>query len=377
MKRFILAFSMFSVWLAIASTYYMCVIKGQCDGNETVETIPTTTSKPNIKKTIVLDTITSLVSTVKKVDSLVAVENTINTNDTLKISGLKIYDKQSLLKKYYSNFKIYKNKSRVRIPIGISEYGYVVAKHMDSVNSALTVKGFYNQEETPEQGQQRATFIKERLTKLGIPSRLITTTSVLRIFDYNNNTFIGGIQFDFKKTDSVIRLNKVDYTLFKNSQNEIVSDLDKDTIIEKMAALATKEEIKITDIDMEAITKKKPTIVPSAEVKKATKPVVKKEKASFTVTERDFKNQKFKASKSLKKFLETHKTAKSIKLMGYSNAGKNTGDTYNKGLELANLVKDYISEKGLYNGKTSINALKKQPLVANDTIREGVTLIVQ
>lgn len=372
MKRFILAFSMFSVWLAIASTYYICVIKGQCAGEEIVETMPKTTPKPTIPEKVIKDSSSSVASAEKNTDSIPTLENEIISNDTLKVSGLKIYDQQNLLKAYYGNFKIYKNKSTVKIPLGISEYGYVIAKHMDSVNSELTIKGFYNQEETPEYGLQRATSIKERLTKLGIPSKLITTTSKKRIFEYTYNKFVGGIEFNFQKSDSVINLNSVDYSLFKNTQHKV---LDENLAKE---ITSTYKEPQITDVDMEAITKNASKVNTAAEAKK---PIItetsKKDNISFTVTEKDFRNEKFKPSRNFKKFLETYKASNKIQLTGYSNTNESANDNYNKGLKLANLVNTYLIEKVKYSGKTTTNAVKKESAVKNDIIREGVTLIVK
>lgn len=374
MKRFILALSMFSIWLAIASTYYMCVIKGMCNTTQTIEAVPTNTQKPILKKAVILDTNPIITSAEKTPDTLVTQENETATNDTLKITGLKIYDQNNLLKSYSGNFKIYKNSPSVRIPLGISEYGYVLAKHMDETDTELVIKGFYNQEETAEQGIQRATFIKECLTKLGIPSQLITTGTQSAIYTYNYNTFFGGIQFNFKKSDSVITLNRVDYSLFNNTKKEVIED--NGPLKETAVAFAAKN--KITDADIDAITKKEPAVVPSAKAKKPTLPIIpKKERISYTVTEGDFRNEKFKASKNFRKFLETYQTAKSIQLMGYSNASENAKDNYNKGIKLANLVNSYIADKGSYIGKTTTNALKNKTLTTNGTIREGVTLIIQ
>lgn len=379
MKRFILAFSMFSVWLAIASTYYVCVIKGLCNGSEIVEESPVITKKPIVQKKVVLDSTSNFASAEKKQDSIAILESTVTSIDTLKISGLRILDDNYLLKAYYSNFRTYKNSTNVRIPMGISEYGYVIAKHMDSVNSALLIKGYYNQEETSEQGTVRATYIKDRLTKLGIPETLINIASVPAIYEYNNNKFIGGIQFDFKKTDTVFRLKRVDYTLFKNIKDKKISTeslTDIDTVAPEIAK-ATNEKVQITEVDMEAITKKESVEAPLVETKIETKPIVKKEKISFTVTNKDFRNNKFKASKSFKKFIETHKTKKSIQLVGYSNTNENTTENYNKGLELANLVKSYMTEKSIYSGKISTNASKNEVLRENESTKEGVTLIIQ
>lgn len=372
MKRFILAFSMFSAWLAIASTYYVCVVKGLCDDTQIVEETPVVSKKPIVQKKVTLDSSSNFTCAEKNLDSLAFTENKVTTIDTLKISGLQIYDSNHLLKTYYSNFKIYKNSTNVRIPMGISEYGYVIAKHMDSVNSSLIINGYYNQEENPEQGIQRAEYIKERLTILGIPETLINTTPVPAIYEYSNNKFIGGIQFNFKKIDSVFRLKKVDYTLFKNTQGK--KSTNSNTASSK---LNTGNNSQITDADMEAITKQETTVVPSAKEKKESMPTIKKEKIRFTVTNKDFRNNKFKASKSFKKFIESHQTAKSIQLLGYSNANENATKNYNKGLELANLVKSYMIDKGIYSGKTTTNASKNEALEENKAIKEGVTLIIQ
>jgi len=371
MKRFILAASIFSVWLAIASTYYMCVIKGMCGGSDST-TIVTETPKVTKPAIVKKEPIAAPVQKIK--DTLAIAEETTTTIDTLKSAGLKIYDKDFLLKSYFGNFKIYKDKPQVTIAFSISEYGYVLAKHMDSVNSTLSIKGYHNQEETTEKGLQRADFVKDRLIKLGIPENLITTVSQPAIYDYNYNKFTGGIEFNFKKLDTLLNINTIDYSLFNNSKKVAVNNVTPpQQVIQE--ATPSKPEPNISDSEIKAITKTTPKETAKAAIT-PTPSKTKKENISFTVTEKYFKNNKFKASKSFKKFMKTHKGSPNLKLIGYSNANKNTNDNYNKGLELVNLVNSYLLNEGIYNGKATTQALKGQKFSSENTIKEGVTLII-
>ena len=158
MKRLILTFSVFIIWLFISGSYYACVIKGVCNDS-------TITNQEDIEKPIEKKIVEPIV--IKEKPKLIQVEDTtkskltnVNTNDTinpnefvvkndtiqtsdlekiepivvkidsLKQSGLVIADQEKTLKKYSSNFFIYPNKKRVLISSLIADYGLTIKNHI-------------------------------------------------------------------------------------------------------------------------------------------------------------------------------------------------------------------------------------------------------
>ena len=357
---------MFSIWLAIASTYYMCVIKGVCSDTKKNEINTPITQKTVTPKIPVVDTTFVFEEEIK--DSLDFISNEV-TIDSLKNNGLQIYDNGNLLKTYYGDFKIFKNLPKVQISYGISEYGYVIAKHMDSVDSALNIKGYYNKEETIEHGLQRANFIKERLVKLGIPVELIQTSSLEAIFEYNKyNNFVGGIEFNFKTLDSTITFKKIDYSLFKNLKEPAVKQsIQQETTVIKQNIIG--ENKKTNDFSLNNFDENT--------AKKTLETPIENKKIFFTVTENSFRNNKFKPNRNFKEFIKTHSNAKSLELVGYSNSSINNNTNYNQAILLAQSVNDYIKSKSFFNGKIIVSALKKQEVSIKNNIREGVTLIIE
>ena len=368
MKRFLLALSIFSVWLAIASTYYICVIKGACD-SKNIEQVVKTPVPPIIKTKIVETTTNNTISDSLKItqDNLV-VAITQKTVDSLITSNLKIYDKDYLLKSYYGNFKIFKNRPRVQIPFSISEYGFVIAKHMDSINSSLIINSYYNAEETKTEGLARASFIKDRLVKLGITDQLIAVNTQKALFEYNKyGKFIGGINFQFKPLDSVINLNKIDYTSIKNTTETPITtaNLDTTTFINTPVVVKPELEKKPIEVTENKIATEEPISINT------------KEKITYSISEYNFKNNKFKANKKFKKFIKKNANAKNVRLVGYSNKSNNSKDNYDKGILLSTMVLKYFNEEGLFVGKTKLTALKNQVKSIDGNINEGVTLIIE
>ena len=96
MKRFVLATSIFFIWLAIASSYYMCVIKGICGGTGIENQTEVVTQEPPKKTVVKKESINPVVDKIK--DTTAIAEESIVSVDSLKSGSLKIYDQDFLLK---------------------------------------------------------------------------------------------------------------------------------------------------------------------------------------------------------------------------------------------------------------------------------------
>ncbi len=383
MRQLLLSFFVFSIWATLASTYYTCVIKGLCISNDTT----TESKKPNIiqknkkdsntlTKTITTplnsktDTINEFATIKGKLDSTkTATDHLKNLNDSLKPSQLNVFYKDELVIHFASNFRIYENSDRIQIPFGISTYGHAIAKEMNTKNLLLTITSYYNKNETSEIGKNRARGMAERLIKLGIHDSLITTKTQHALFDFNKGKFKGGITFSFQSSKMPVNLKHIDYT---SVEIPIVEKIEFDN------TQITYPKIANTTPEIEISKKEIPkTITQSTDLKEKTS--VQKEISiitkSFTVTQLNFKNAKFKGSRGLKTFITENKSAKKIRLIGYTNESENPVDNYQAGLALATSVKSYILKKGFSNAIISTTALKTQK--KGIPLDFGVTLLIE
>ena len=357
MKGILLTILVFLTWFAIAGSYYTCAIKGLCDSEETFKS-------PSSKDS---DQTTSTIKSniIKKTDNASAEINSDNNSDlnnkidSLISGGLQIYDGKQLVKSYYGNFKIYENNTKIQTPYGLSNYGFDLAAHMDETNSRLTVIGYFNLNEKDTIGIKRAEFIKDRLVKLGIPEKIITTESKKAIFNFENRRFRGGIQFEFEKLDSVITLNAVNFDQEVPLKNP--ASIKSELSVEEFLDNYTKPIVEKTKDTTNKVIDKKP--------------VKKLPKAKFIIFQESFKRGKFKASRDFKNFIETHKNAKKITLIGFSNLDDDSVENRQKGFDLANAVEDYISRKKLTNA--SIRISSKRNIKSGTSKKESVTLLIE
>ena len=88
MKRFLLAFIMFSAWFAIAGSYYTFIIKGAPETPKTVEKPKEIEKKPTKQITTIYKPLLPKKDSIAVIDTL-----KIKTIDSLKIAGLTIKDK--------------------------------------------------------------------------------------------------------------------------------------------------------------------------------------------------------------------------------------------------------------------------------------------
>ncbi|WP_010522553.1 hypothetical protein [Aquimarina agarivorans] len=285
--------------------------------------------------------------------------------DSLQPSYLNVYYNDELVINFESNFRIYENSDRIQIPFPMSTYGHAIAKEMDTKNLLLTIASFHNTNESIEIGKNRAQNIAERLTKLGIPDSLITLKTQKAPFIFKNGKFKGGITFKFQPSETTVDLKHIDYTSVDIPEIKKI-EFNNTTIVSPKVSYTPE----INTLEKKVLKNTYPIASPQ-------KPATKKNslKNSYTVTQLDFKNNKFKGSRNLKNFLATNATATTIKLIGYSNQNESIVDNYQLGLELASNVKSYISKKELTKADMTITALKSQE--KGNQLNQGVTLIIE
>ncbi len=354
MKRLILTFSVFTIWLFISGSYYACVIKGVCNDspitnqeelNDPVEnkiTPPVVTiekpkliqvedtTKSKLTNTSINDSINTNESLVKNdtiqksdVEKIELVEIKI---DSLKQKGLVIADHEKTLKKYSSNFFIYPNKKRVLISSLISDYGLTIKNYIIKNEKRVNVIGYYNQDETEQTGLDRAEYILSKLKTLDLPKVLLTSSAKKAVFNFDKNKFKGGIDFSFE---------------------EVIIDSISQIKIKKLQKIIPNENTPVEEIDK-----------------------------VYTITSYYFKNDTFKASGKFLNFVNHFKNAKKIVITGYSNASEDSDINYQKGLELAKKVNEKIQQINP-NINLTFTALKDLKFNANDIKNEGVTLIAK
>ncbi|WP_010178545.1 outer membrane protein [Aquimarina agarilytica] len=380
MKRLALSFFVFSIWAALASTYYACIIQGLCT-TDTITAIPTDELQKNTTQPTIL-TKANTTPLLNKTDTITnqfaAAEDTLDSitrnttfpqksKDTLKPSQFSVYYKGELVIYFPSNFRIYENSDRIQIPFDMSTYGHAIAKEMDTKNLLLNITGYHNKNEAVEIGKDRAMGMADRLIKLGIHDSLITTKTQIASFDYNKNgKFKGGITFDFKASELPVNLKHIGYNAVEiptiekiEFQNTPITypnttELSKNTITEKTLL-------------------KNPTLVVKEEITVPKETI--NNPASYTVTQLNFKNAKFKGSRGLKSFLLHHTSVKKIQLIGYTNENESPDENYQAGLALATSVQSYVLKKGLSNASMHITALKTQK--KGTPLDFGVTLLIE
>ncbi len=222
MKRLGLALATFVIWGSIASTYYVCIIRGLCAPEEKKEVssikavhLPTPLKK-DIKSEIPLtDSISIKETKVIAIDTLknVTADDLTLTNKpssmiVVKEGGLNITYQNELIKSYTSNFRIYKSNDLVRIPLGIRDYGTILKQIMQEHNAELTIIGHYNEFETDATGVARAEQIRKLLYAASFPRKHIHIRAEKAKFKFNSYVFRGGIHFEFKPIDSIITFKK-------------------------------------------------------------------------------------------------------------------------------------------------------------------------
>lgn len=374
MKRLALSFFVFSIWAVLASTYYICIIQGLCT-TDTITSVPIDKSKNN---NIKVNTSPLFSKTDTITNKFAAAEDTLNSitsnitsskknSDTLKPSQLSIYYKDELVIYFPSNFRIYENSDRIQIPFTMSTYGHAIAKEMDTKNLLLNITGYHNTNEAVEIGKDRAMGMAERLIKLGIHDSLITTKTQVALFNYNKNgKFKGGITFDFKASELPVNLKHIDYNAVEIPTIEKI-DFQNTKITYPKIIEFTKNTIP------QKTTLKNPT--PIIKEKATLQKEVITTTTSYTVTQLNFKNAKFKGSRGLKSFLLKNNSAKKIRLIGYTNKNVNPDENYQAGLALAASVQSYILKKGLSKASINITALKTQK--KGTPLDFGVTLLIE
>lgn len=219
MKRLGLALTTFVIWGSIASTYYVCIIRGLCvsSGENEVTSIKKLSPFSSIKKTIELNipekdavlidnTNNDTIPIVEKKSDTIPLNS--NSLISLKEEGLKITYNDSVLKSYTSNFRIYKENNLVRIPLSLGDYGTVLKEVMLTNNAELTIIGYYNEFETNATGLARADQIRELLYAASFPKKHISIKAKKAIFNFTSYVFRGGIHFEFNPIETIISFEK-------------------------------------------------------------------------------------------------------------------------------------------------------------------------
>jgi len=217
MKRLGLALATFLIWGSIASIYYVCMVRGLCKSSQQGISI-----YPKINKIVSTtetkkDSITSIgiinqETNSSDVDSIK--ENTLSKKelatasksiDSIFEKGLTIKYQDRLIKSYPLNFRIYKENSLVRIPLGLRNYGEMLRTIMLENNASLTVIGYYNDFEKLDVGLIRAKQIQKLLFSASFPKNHVYIKAKKANFSFKSYVFKGGIDFEFTPTDSIIR----------------------------------------------------------------------------------------------------------------------------------------------------------------------------
>ncbi len=213
MKRLGLTVATFLIWGVIASTYYVCVVRGLCASEtpiykEVKQQTPTYVTPANVKSPddfIVKKDTLSKKETIKTTIVAITKESII---DSLTQKGLEIRYQNQIVKSYPLNFRIYKANTLVRIPLMLSDYGTVLKDIMRKNNVALTIIGYYNETEDSIVGKQRAKHIEKLLHSASFPKEYVSIKSQEAKFQFDNYIFKGGIDFEFTPTDSIIVFQK-------------------------------------------------------------------------------------------------------------------------------------------------------------------------